>query len=85
MLEDKSVQWALNRLEKWADINLMKFNKGKCKILHLAWNNPIQYYRLGDGRVENNWGTWGSCGLQGEHELRLCSVSKGSNQHAGLY
>ena len=34
-----------NRLEKWADRNLMKFNKGKCKALYLIQNNPEQQVR----------------------------------------
>lgn len=34
-----------NKLEKWVNRNLMKFNK-KCKILHLGRNNPRQEYIL---------------------------------------
>ncbi|KAK4820270.1 hypothetical protein QYF61_022840 [Mycteria americana] len=29
----------LNRLEKWAERVVSKFNKGKCKVLHLGRNN----------------------------------------------
>lgn len=26
--------------ESWAWVNLMKFNKAMCKVLHLFWSNP---------------------------------------------
>lgn len=32
----------LNRVEKWADRNLMKFNNEKCKILHLERNKKME-------------------------------------------
>lgn len=54
-LEDKGVQWTPNRLEKWADTDLTKVNKSKGKVLHSAWNNLIQHYRLGDGCAENSF------------------------------
>lgn len=33
-------------LENWVDVNFLKLNKGKCQVLSLGCNNPMQQYRI---------------------------------------
>jgi len=32
----------------------MKFNKAKCKLLHVVWSNPKHKYRLGGKCIESS-------------------------------
>ncbi|KAJ7416862.1 rna-directed dna polymerase from mobile element jockey-like [Willisornis vidua] len=47
--ERNAIQGDLDSLERWANANLIKFSKVKCKVLHLGHGNPKQTYRLDEG------------------------------------
>ncbi|PKU42570.1 rna-directed dna polymerase from mobile element jockey-like [Limosa lapponica baueri] len=56
-----TLQEDLNRLEEWANKNIIKFHKDKCKVLHLGKCNPSVQHRLastwlGSNSVERDLG-----------------------------
>ena len=48
------IQQDLKRLVSWAEGNLMRFNKDKCRILHLGRNNHMHQHRLGVDLLERS-------------------------------
>ncbi|KAK4825406.1 LOW QUALITY PROTEIN: hypothetical protein QYF61_027172 [Mycteria americana] len=50
-----TLQEDLDRLEEWANKNLMRFNKDKCEVLHLGKHNPGVQHNLGSTRLGSSF------------------------------
>jgi len=50
-----AIQRNLNRLEKRADRNLMKFNQEKCKVQYLRRNKLMYHYIPGATQLERSF------------------------------
>jgi len=49
-----AIQRDLYRLKQQVQETLMRFNKSKCKVLHMSCSNLHYQYKLGNVRIEHN-------------------------------
>ena len=49
-----AIQMDLDKLERWAFVSLMNFNKAEYKVWHLGQGNPRYVYKLGEDLTESS-------------------------------
>lgn len=69
--------------EKWADRNLIKLNREKCKVLNLESKSLLHQYSAGKQLDRKGPEIPGAC--QVEHETAMCPCGKEGERWAGLH
>jgi len=65
-----AIQEDLDRLDNWTERTLMKFSKGKCRVLHLRRNNSMHRYKPEADLLERSSGE-GDLGVLGDKKLTM--------------
>ena len=83
-----AIQRDLDRLERWAHADLMKFNKAKCKVLHMGRGNAKHKHRLGNEWIESSPAEKDLGGIgewKTDYEAAMCTCSPESQRCPGLH
>ncbi|GAB0204528.1 mitochondrial enolase superfamily member 1 [Grus japonensis] len=78
-----ALQEDLDSLEEWANKNLMKFSKDKCKVFTLGKHNSGMQHRLGSSSVEMDLGVLVDNKLNMSEQC--AAAEKKANKSAGLH